>query len=182
MATHNFYEQDNFPLFVTTIFDYSEEIDEETGETICYEGDPYLMQELKEEVDAFNRELEYYQLELQDGYYSGVQLVLRDYDEVHESYQELSNRFTMKEWNKERREERQWRGYNYYYPLPYRQQQKAEQAELKKILAFVRKRLFEEYGFEEYVCVAAFSNGDAWYDKVSNERAKLKSVANGYAA
>ena len=32
------------------------------------------------------------------------------------------------------------------------------------------------YGFQEYVCTARFSNGEAWYQLASNPRARLKSV------
>lgn len=35
---------------------------------------------------------------------------------------------------------------------------------------------FEGIIFQEYVCTARFSNGEAWYDLASNSRARLKSV------
>lgn len=47
MATTNFEIQQDFPLYATDIFDYREEVDEETGETICYEGDQFLFDELE---------------------------------------------------------------------------------------------------------------------------------------
>ena len=48
---------------------------------------------------------------------------------------------------------------------------KAEIRKINRKLAALGK----EYGFQEYVCIARFSNGEAWYDLASNPRARLKS-------
>ena len=49
------------------------------------------------------------------------------------------------------------------------------EAEIRKINRKLAA-LGKEYGFQEYVCTARFSNGEAWYDLASNSRARLKSV------
>lgn len=180
MATTNFVHQEDFPLYATAIFDYHEEIDEETGETICYDGDQYLFNQLEERIEEFNRELEIYKIRPADGYYCGVQILLED---KHE-YTTLTKDYTAEEWRKMRKEKKDYPGSYYYYEYErcYSEQKRAKAREMRKIIKFCETILHNEFDFEEYVCCGIFSNGEAVYDKASNKRARIKAIACGYAA
>ena len=39
------------------------------------------------------------------------------------------------------------------------------------------EKMANAWGFEQYVCTAIFSNGEAIYEKASNKRALLKAAA-----
>ena len=134
MATTNFVHQEDFPLYATAIFDYHEEIDEETGETICYDGDPYLFNQLEERIEEFNRELEIYKIKPADGYYCGVQILLED---KHE-YTTRTKDYTAEEWRKMREEKKDYPGSYYYYEYErcYSEQKRAEAREMRKIIKF----------------------------------------------
>lgn len=180
MATTNFEIQQDFPLYATDIFDYREEVDEETGETICYEGDQFLFDELENKIETLNRDLEIYKIKPVSGYYSGVQILL---EEKHE-YTTLTKDYTPKEWQKMRKEKKDYPGSYYYYEYErcYSEQKRAEAREIRKIIKFCETILHDEFCFEEYVCCGIFSNGEAIYSKANNQRARIKAIANGYAA
>ena len=64
---------------------------------------------------------------------------------------------------------------HYYFDCGRSVAYRKYEAEIRKINRKLAA-LGKEYGFQEYVCTARFSNGEAWYDLASNSRARLKSV------
>lgn len=172
MATCNFRTQDGFPLFATRLFDgYSYE-DEETGETLYQDFDEWHFDYCQKKLDELNRTLHYYKITLESGYYEGVQVVLCAKENA-----ELTEDYTAKDWNDNRKEYRRYYGYCYEFDLPYCERKKAEQREIKRIIDFCRTVLKEQFEFDEYVCTARFSNGEAIYEKASNFRFRVKALA-----
>ena len=108
-------------------------------------------------LDSFNYELMFHKITLRSGYYTGVQF----YVEVEHDLTEDKD-YTNDDCH-------------YYFDCCRSVAYRKYEAEIRKInrkLAVLGK----EYGFQEYVCTARFSNGEAWYDLASNSRARLKSV------
>lgn len=168
MATCNFRTQDGFPLFATRLFDGGYYEDEETGE-MCYQDfDEWHFDYCKEKLDELNRMLKYYEIKLESGYYEGVQVVL----EAKEGA-ELTEDYTAKNWNDNRKEYRRYYGYYYEFDLPYSERKKAEQREIKRIIEFCRTVLKDNFAFDEYVVTGRFSNGETLYDLASSKRAIL---------
>lgn len=138
MATGNFYTQKDFRLMA--------------GE-FCYplypvdEIDEYGINEAQSKIDELNHGLHFYKLRLQDGYYSGVQIVVDDdelpCDEWIDKYFDFAdygvNRYVLR---------------------------RMIQAEKKRINDKLLP-LFKEYGFDEYIVAARFSTGETWYNKVA---------------
>lgn len=160
MATNNFRTQDNFPLFCTRYFDGYE-----------YEND-YEFEQAEELLEQFNAELSYYRIRLESGYYAGVQIILEEQNDV-----ELTEYYTADEWKRNRKEYRNYYGYYYEFDMPYFLRVKAEQRERKKIEQYCRTVLKDYYDFDEYVCTARFSNGEALYDLASNQKNRIKALA-----
>lgn len=172
MATNNFRTQDNFPLFCTRYFDGYEYENEETGEIEFCESDYYDFERAEKTIEKFNAELKYYQIRLESGYYAGVQIILEEQKDV-----ELTEYYTAAEWNRNRKEYRNYYGYYYEFDLPYSLRVKAEQRERRKIEQYCRTVLKDYYDFDEYVCTARFSNGEAWYGLASEQQNRIKALA-----
>lgn len=172
MATCNFRTQDGFPLFATRLFDGYAYEDEETGEKRYCDFDEWHFDYCQKKLDELNRTLKYYEITLESGYYEGVQVVLGAKENA-----ELTADYTAKDWNENRKEYRRYYGYYYEFDLPYRERIKAEQREIKRIIEFCRTVLKNNFAFEEYVCTARFSNGEAWYEQADNVRARIKALA-----
>ena len=172
MATNNFRTQDNFPLFCTRYFDGYEYENEETGEIEFCESDYYEFEQAEKMLEQFNAELSYYHIRLESGYYSGVQVILETKEGV-----ELTEDYTAKDWNDNRKEYRNYYGYHYEFDMPYSLRIKAEQRERRKIEQYCRTVLKDYYDFDEYVCTARFSNGEALYALASNQKNRIKALA-----
>lgn len=168
MATSNFRTQDDFPLFATTIFDPYEYEDEDTGETLYSDGDAWLFRYCQKQIDELNATLEFYELRLEDGHYSGVQTFL-ERRERGGCAVPLSEDYTAKEWREMRAEARKYPGsyYSWEFSRPYSEQVRAEQREREKIINFCKTVLNREFAFDEYAVSARFSNGETWYTKVA---------------
>lgn len=105
----------------------------------------------------FNRGLLFHEVKLQSGYYSGVQFYVEINHDLTED-QDYSNDDC-----------------HYYFDCCRSVAYRKYASEVRKI----NRKLAEfakAYGFQEYVCTARFSNGEAWYQPASNPRARLKSV------
>lgn len=173
MATNNFRTQDNFPLFCSRYFDGYEYENEETGETEFYESDYYEFEQAEKLLEQFNAELSYYRIRLESGYYTGVQIILEEQNDV-----ELTEYYTADNWKIYRASEKErYYGENYYFDLPYSLRVKAEQRERKKIEQYCRTVLKDYYDFDEYVCIAKFSNGEALYGLASEQKNRIKALA-----
>ena len=171
MATSNFRTQDIFPLFATTIFDVEDYEDEETGETVNGFFDQWYCDYCQEKIDEFNEQLEYYRLDIEGGYYCGVQIVL---NEKHPDAA-LASECSREYWKECRAEEKQY-PYTYYwyeFDLPYSKRLLAEQREIKKAMKYCRTYLKDEFEFDEYAVAYRFGNGETGYIKVNNDRARL---------
>lgn len=176
MATNNFIMQKDFPLFYTRYFDGYEYENEETGETEFYESDCYGFEQAEKLIEQFNAELSYYRIRLEPGYYSGVQIILEGQSNANGDIP-LTAYYTPSEWKDYRAEEKYYYGKNYEFDMPYSLRVKAEQRERKKIEQYCRTVLKDYYDFDEYVCTAKFSNGEAWYGLASEQKNRIKALA-----
>ena len=103
-----------------------------------------------------NYDLMFHKIQVKGGYYCGIQLYVEvEHDLEEEDY---SNDDC-----------------HYYFDccrsVAYRKYQ-AEVRKINRLLATLGKK----YDFQEYVCTARFSNGEAWFGLASNPRSLLKSV------
>lgn len=113
---------------------------------------------IEEILDDFNRyELLFHEVKIQSGYYTGVQF-----------YVEVNHDLT---------EDKDYSNSNCHYffdccrSVAYRKYT----VEIRKI----NRKLVElakKYGFQEYVCTARFSSGEAFFEPASNPRALLKAA------
>lgn len=107
-------------------------------------------------MDELNRDLLFHKVEMRSGYYTGVQFYVEvDHDLADEDYS-----------NDE---------CHYYFDCCRSVAYRKYAAEVRKI----NRKLTawgKGYGFQEYVCIARFSNGEAMYDLASNPRARLKAA------
>ena len=147
MATPNFQTQKHFSLWVK---DFS--IYDDNGEFL--DNDEFALMETLDKIKTLNSTLSFFRVTLTDGRYTGTQF----YVERKSSDTELPTDYTAQEWGENRK------GYcgDYYYPDKYSLAIRREQAERRKInrwLAAEGKKL----GFEQLICVAIFSNGEAVY-------------------
>lgn len=176
MSAANFYTMRDFPLFAKdysedakrcpecgAIMDADVEVCEDCG---CDELEDYTYfdQFLADEewnkiaslMDELNRDLLFHKVEMRSGYYTGVQFYVETEHNLNE--EDYSNDDC-----------------HYYFDCCRSVAYRKYAAEVRKI----NRKLAawgKEYGFQEYVCVARFSNGEAWYDLASNSRARLKSA------
>lgn len=114
-------------------------------------------QEIEDKLLDFNRGLLFHEVKLQSGYYSGVQFYVEINHDLTED-QDYSNDDC-----------------HYYFDCCRSVAYRKYASEVRKI----NRKLAEfakAYGFQEYVCTARFSNGEARYQLASNPRARLKSV------
>ena len=125
-----------------------------------YELDELTYGEERDEItallDDFNRELMFHEVKLQSGYYSGVQFKV-----------EVEHDLTEYDYGNDE--------CHYYFDCCRSVAYRKYAAEVRKInrkLAELGKR----WGFTELVCTARFSNGEAWFEPVSNPRARLKAA------
>lgn len=106
-------------------------------------------------LDSFNYELMFHKVKLRSGYYTGVQFYVEvEHDLAEEDYTNDDC--------------------HYYFDCCRSVAYRKYEAEIRKINRKLAA-LGKEYGFQEYVCIARFSNGEARYDLASNPRARLKS-------
>lgn len=178
MSAANFWTMRNFPLFAKdyyeetkrcpecgTILDADAEVCESCG---CEDLEDYAYcdeiaadeewAEITGLMDELNRDLLFHKVEMRSGYYSGVQF----YVEVEHDLGEDKD-YTNDDCH-------------YYFDCCRSVAYRKYAAEVRKI---VRKltEFAERYGFQEYVCTARFSNGEAWFELASNPRACLRAAA-----
>lgn len=132
MSTPNFRTMENFPLFTI----------EPADELDAYD----LESELSEALEEINDELTFHKVELQSGYYYGLQFYV---DELHDP-----NEYDNDDCR-------------YEFDLCRSVAIRRYESEINKITRRLR-RLASGYGFEELCCVGVFSNGEAVYSRVQN--------------
>lgn len=107
-------------------------------------------------LDDFNRDLMFHKVKLQSGYYSGIQFIVEAEHDMEEY-----------DYNNEE--------CHYYFDCCRSVAYRKYAAEVRKINRKLAT-LGKSWGFTEMVCVARFSNGEAFYAPASNSRARLCSA------
>ncbi len=153
MSTANFRTQANWPLYC---FDDSE--------MDWVEAQDYF-DDLQEVLDNLNSGLTFFNVKLASGYYCGVQFLF-----------ELAHYADEAGFTDDGAEYADNESCRYYLDMCLSQAKRKFESERRKVLKKIAE-IALAYGFDEYVVVARFSNGETWYDKASNNRARLKSAA-----
>lgn len=179
MATGNFKLMENFPLIARDDDAYTVESKRcpvcgcimDTDATECescgydeLESYTYFdelacmedFNEIEKEVEAINRDLIFHKVSVESGYYYGAQFYV-------EAEHDLDNY----EYDNDE--------CHYYFDCCRSVAHRKYEAEKRKITRLLVK-LGKRYGFQEYVCTARFSNGEAIYELASNPRARLKAA------
>lgn len=122
-----------------------------------YDGDDFIIQNIEEALETLNDSLTFHKIVLEDGYYYGLQFYVEENDDPNEMDNENCR---------------------YYFDMFRSVAIRRYNSEVNRIGRLLR-RLASAYGFEEVVCSAVFSNGEATYTPVKNNpRAKvLQAVA-----
>lgn len=111
---------------------------------------------IKEDLADINYDLMFHKIQVKGGYYCGIQFYVEvEHDLEEEDY---SNDDC-----------------HYYFDCCRSVAYRKYQAEVRKINRLLTT-LGKKYDFQEYVCTARFSNGEAWFGLASNSRSLLKSV------
>lgn len=113
---------------------------------------------LEYELDDYNQsELLFHKIKVQGGYYCGIQF-----------YVDVTHDLTENDYSNDE--------CHYYFDCCRSVAYRKYEAEIRKINRKLAA-LGKAYGFQELVCIARFSNGEAIYDVASNPRARLKAAA-----
>ena len=139
MSTPNFYNQDNFNLFVK-VYEPEEEYNE-TEAYFFYEDIYEGYDGFKEVMENFSDDLTFHSLEFKSGYYDGVQIFAEEKENPHE----LDNEDC-----------------RYYFDMCRSQAVRKYDAEIRKINKWMEK-VATEYGWRKLNCLGVFSNGEAIY-------------------
>lgn len=151
MGTSNFETQKHFDLYATDIFEieYIDENDEPIGK---WGFDDYYFNECKKFINKLNDELRFFNITLENGYYSGIQTYIVDksnFEAVY--YLDHSELWFAEEIFEEF-------GVNKYIF------NRMIQSEVNKINNKILP-LLKEWGFDRYGVIAKFSNGETFYSK-----------------
>lgn len=164
MSAPNFRTQKDFGLYVNDfVIPIYEDEENENSEVVEYLTDWHELRAVEKAVDELNRTLEFYSVELIDGYYTGVQFYVDekngDYDLALPSY------YTADEWREIRKEDSSYS--RNYFPYSYSETVRRMNSERRKINKWFEQIAVKEFGFIKYACVGIFSNGEAVYTKVA---------------
>lgn len=154
MSTANFHTQKKFPLFVISdeLFEYSIEDDDEneTGDVVYDEGfRADWCNYMKTRLAKLNQELTFHEVILKSGYYSGIQLYV---NESYETPYNMTNDECRYTWDMNR--STTIRKYD---------------IEVRKVTKALRK-LAQANSMQELNCVGIFSNGEAVYEFVKEDK------------
>ena len=189
MSCPNFETQKNFKLF---LWDYSRPSDEEIDNRIiedefngitekeeisesdrdnfclssydmeCYDIINNFEYLVKEILHTFNRELNFFEITLKDGYYCGLQFYV----------EETGNMAYIDVENVDNEDTR------YYYDMCRSEFLRKYYSEINFINKKLLPKLAKNLCFEEYYCAGVFSNGEAVYYKATHDiRQAVKEVA-----
>lgn len=152
MSTPNFRTQENFPLYLY----------DDSGMEWWQAQD--FFSEVRLDMEDLNSELSFFRLTVKSGYYFGVQFYVEISDEADNAG------FTEGGAEYADNESCRW-----YLDMCLSQAKRKFEAEQRKVCKLM-KNLADAWGFEEYLCTAIFSNGEAIYEPASNPRARLKAA------
>ena len=153
MATCNYIKQPYFDLY-HNLFEYEPYDDAEP----CFDEDLYY--HTKNFLDNINKDLQFFEITLKDGYYDGVQTFVTstaygdlpyEFDAI--DFLEYSDEYDGKEI------------YNYTHNNRYVLKRKI-QAEMNKINFDILPQLIDICNFERLGVVGRFSNGEVIYEKI----------------
>ena len=134
--------------------DYEEQYEDEYTEEMYYSDIEYETMYIQEELDEFNKGLQFFEVVQKSGYYQGIQFQVEWVDK----YLDMEQILDKKQFNDEDAE--------YYYGTG--ETAKGIRAEVRKELRAVKKYLmsFTGRGFLNLYKYAQFSNGEAIYKRV----------------
>jgi hypothetical protein len=158
MATANFQTQKQFNLYATkmTYMDGDPEDEDEFAEEVF---DDWLYMETANYIDDLNEQLEFFEITLADGYYDGVQTLVKEKDircdwfdmdasYILDCYDSVDGAAIHRNF-----------GVNKYIL------KRKILAEIDKINNIFLPKL-KRFGFAQYGVSARFSNGETWYTKI----------------
>lgn len=168
MSTPNFYNQNNFRLYVKAFepmseeefeaeeFEYYDSYEEflEVENQLFYEDIFHGYDGFKKVMEDFNDVLVFHELKIESGYYDGVQIFVEEKENPHE----LDNEDC-----------------RYYYDMCRSKAIRKYDAEIRKINKWMEK-VATQYGWEEIICLGVFSNGEAVYKYANRLRDAVKAV------
>lgn len=152
MATSNFQTQKYFDLYASEMT-YNL-LDEDGNETEEYTFDDALYEETKHFIDTLNKQLKFFKIRLQDGYYAGVQTIVNDIDPYYDLIDFLNY-------------PNDYDGQCLYSYFGYNKH--ILTLMLNKEIKLINNTLLpqlKDYTFDKYRIVAQFSNGETMYEKV----------------
>ncbi len=153
MSTPNFRTQRQFPLYVNN----DPEIDY---------WDCKIMQE---ELDGLNRDFDFFKISVEGGHYYGVQLYVEACVYAQDAgFDEDGDEYATNE------------DCRYYLDMYLSQAKRRYAAEVRKVNKAM-ERFAKAWDFEEYLCTAIFSNGEAIYEPANSLRAQVKNACLGAA-
>lgn len=167
MSTPNFKTQRDFDLYVTNNFVvYPYELDENDDFVLDDKGNPIInydmeayfdysyFEECKNYTDKLNARLDFFNIDFEDGHYTGIQTYINPQTSEFDAFDFLDNPqyYDTKELFAEF-------GVNSYIL------KRKILAEIKHINDDLLPELAKMYNFDKIVCVDIFSNGEAIYEK-----------------
>lgn len=177
MSTANFRTMKEFPLYVLPDAvslvcpvcgePWEDETNDECPVCGCQEGpeavrdeweDEYITSQLTAAMDDLNSELTFFRVSLESGYYEGVQFYV---DEPESPPQELDNEDCRYNWD-----------------LCRSVAIRKRKAERRKVIRWM-DRTAGEWGMEQLVCTARFSNGEAMYERADTVNARVRAACSG---
>ena len=145
MSTPNFYTMENFNLYIKAYEpeeDYDDIFYNYDEVQMFYDDIFYGYDGFNELMENLNDDLTFHKLEIKGGYYSGVQIYVRELENPHE----LDNDDC-----------------RYYYDICRSQAIRKYDAEIRKINKWLDKTAVD-YGWKKLYCIGIFSNGEAVYE------------------
>lgn len=158
MATANFQTQKQFNLWAAkmTYMDGDPEDEDEFAEEVF---DDWLYMETANYIDDLNEQLEFFEITLVDGYYEGVQTLVKEKN-IRCDWFDMDASYILECYdNVDGSEIRRNFGVNKYIL------KRKILAEIKKINNILLPQL-KRFGFAQYGVSARFSNGETFYTKI----------------
>jgi len=155
MSAPNFRTQRSFPLFAY----------DDSGAEWWEAQDFY--NDAEEALDELNSGLTFFKVKLMGGYYLGSQFFVEVTDDADNAgFTEDGAEYVDNESTR------------YWLDMCKSEAIRKYNVERNKVVKGMR-RIADAYGFEELVCTARFSNGEAMYARANNPRARMKAAVNG---
>ena len=160
MGTCNYISQADFDLYTIEynvdeeyIKEYEEinecEFDEEWDSQIFYED---MYREAERLANKLNDELIFYEIDIKDGYYCGLQTIIKgtDWNDYYFEVEDMDNEECY-----------------YYFDMCRSKALRKHQAEINKINKKLLPLFEKELGFDHIRCIGVFNNGEAIYERVA---------------